>query len=102
MPSRSSQLPFGFRIVGGCQNERRLIDWQAAFVAYSQCDDRAEVGKEAYLSAFNFGPDFRQLLESTGSTAGWNCCAIWKFSAEAMVGGVKVAEATISALIADE
>ena len=27
---------------------------------------------------------------------------IWKFSAEAMVGGVKVAEATISALIADE
>jgi 3-hydroxyacyl-[acyl-carrier-protein] dehydratase len=27
---------------------------------------------------------------------------IWKFSAEAMVGGTKVAEATISALIADE
>jgi 3-hydroxyacyl-[acyl-carrier-protein] dehydratase len=27
---------------------------------------------------------------------------IWKFSAEAMVDGVKVAEATISALIADE
>ncbi|HET7717355.1 MAG TPA: 3-hydroxyacyl-ACP dehydratase FabZ [Bauldia sp.] len=27
---------------------------------------------------------------------------IWKFSAEALVGGVKVAEATISALIADE
>jgi len=27
---------------------------------------------------------------------------IWKFSAEAMVGDVKVAEATISALIADE
>lgn len=27
---------------------------------------------------------------------------IWKFSAEALVGGVKVAEATISALIAEE
>ena len=27
---------------------------------------------------------------------------IWKFSAEALVGGTKVAEATISALIADE
>lgn len=27
---------------------------------------------------------------------------IWKFSAEAMVSGIKVAEATISALIADE
>ena len=70
---------YGFRIVGDCRNERRLIDWQAAFDAYCQCDDRADVNREAYLSAFTFGSAFRQHLERTGSTKGYNgeCGALW-------------------------
>ncbi len=62
----------GFRIVGPCTNERRLVDWQAAFVAYAELDERAEVNREAYLSAFTFGEDFRQHLDATGSTKGFD------------------------------
>ena len=42
-------------------------------------DPRAECGREAYLSAFQFGPDFRQHLETTGSTAGFPgpCWSPW-------------------------
>lgn len=71
--------PYGFRIVGDCHNERRLVNWGAAFVAYAGCDERAEVHREAYLSAFCFGTDFRDLLNSTGSTRGFAgpCGSLW-------------------------
>jgi len=54
----------GFRIVGPCTNERRLVDWQAALVGYASLDERAEVSSEAYLSAFTFGEEFRQRADS--------------------------------------
>lgn len=63
---------YGFRIVGPCTNERRLVDWQAAFVGYASCDARAEVSSEAYLSAFTFGDDFRRHLEANGSPKGFD------------------------------
>ena len=69
MPNNA--YPFGYRIVGSCNNDRRLIDWASAFTAYSDCDDRAEVNKESYLSAFCFGEDFKQLLTTSGSTKGF-------------------------------
>ena len=62
---------YGFRIVGGCYGERRLVDWQAAFAGHCAADPASELDRESYLSAFAFGPDFRTLLESTGSTAGY-------------------------------
>lgn len=62
----------GFRIVGPCINERRLVDWQAAFVGYASLDERAEVDNESYLSAFTFGDDFRRHHEATGSTKGFD------------------------------
>ena len=62
----------GFRIVGPCTNERRLVDWQAAFVGYATLDERAEVNRDAYLSAFTFDDDFRQHLDATGSTKGFD------------------------------
>ncbi len=70
---------YGFRIVGDCRNERRLTDWQKAFAAYADCDYRADVDKESYLSAFTFGPAFADFLNSTGSTKGYNgdCFALW-------------------------
>lgn len=75
----SDAMPFGFRIVGGVHNERRLVDASAAFVGYSQCDIRAEVNREAYLSAFYFGTEFQTLLNSTGSTKGYSgdCWSPW-------------------------
>ena len=59
----------GFRIVGPCTNERRLVEWPTAFVAYASLDERIDVNDEAYLSAFTFGEDFRKHLDATGSTA---------------------------------
>jgi len=62
---------YGFRVLGSPFDERRLVDWQRAFEAYAGCDERAEVDREAYLSAFTFGADFRGHLEGTGTTKGF-------------------------------
>jgi len=62
---------YGFRILGALHGERRPIDWLDAFTAYASCDPRAEVHKEAYLSAFTFGDAFHEYLKSTGSTKGY-------------------------------
>ena len=74
LPNGSGRSPnlLGFRIVGPCSNERRLVDWQAVFVGYAALDERADVNREAYLSAFTFGEDFRQHLDATGSTKGFD------------------------------
>ena len=62
----------GFRIVGPCTGERRLVCWPTAFVAYASLDERADVNREAYLSAFTFGEDFRRHLDANGSTKGFD------------------------------
>jgi len=73
------KLKYKFRIVGSCREQRRLVDAEVAFRAYAECDERAELNREAYLSAFNFGEDFREHLKETGSTAGFTgiCGADW-------------------------
>lgn len=63
---------YGFRVLGNCRQPRRLVDWQAAFRGYAELDPRAECHREAYLSAFTFGGDFREHLAATGSTAGFS------------------------------
>jgi hypothetical protein len=70
---------FGFRVVGNCENERRLVDAAAAFHGHAECDARAEVASECYLSAFQFADDFAEYLETTGSTKGFDgpCWAPW-------------------------
>lgn len=71
--------PYGFRIVGNCREDRRLVDAAAAFVGYADCVEQAEVHHESYLSAFQFGAAFRQLLAMTGSPKGYNgvCWSRW-------------------------
>lgn len=71
--------PFGFRILGSCDEERRLVDHAGAFLGYASLDPLAVVEREAYLSAFTFGPDFCELLESTGSCRGFvgACWSAW-------------------------
>ena len=64
--------PHGFRIVGPCTGDRRRVDAATAFRAYCQCDARANVEAEAYLSAFQFAGDFAEHLARTGSPAGFN------------------------------
>ncbi len=75
----TSECPYGFRIVGSIWETRRVVDATAAFSGYAACDERAEMHREAYLSAFQFGEDFRRLLLETGSTAGFSgpCSSPW-------------------------
>jgi hypothetical protein len=67
----NSGLPYGFRILGSCHDERRLVDWDRAFAGYAACDPRAEVEREGYLSAFAFGDEFRNHLTMNGTTKGY-------------------------------
>ena len=70
---------YGFRIVGSCRETRRLVDATAAFAGYATCDKRAEVSQESYLSAFQFGGEFRDHLNMTESTKGYRglCWSTW-------------------------
>jgi hypothetical protein len=69
----------GFRIVGRLTSRRRLVDLDSAFAGYADCDSRAEVNREAYLSAFAYTGEFRQHLAAIGSTKdyGGSCWAPW-------------------------
>lgn len=71
--------PYGFIVRGSPLTDRLLVDWTRAFNAYCQCDDRADVGQEGYLSAFCYGADFRRHLAETGSTKGYDglCGSRW-------------------------
>jgi hypothetical protein len=68
----SATHKYGFRIVGPCTGDRSRVHAATAFKAYCQCDPKAGVDREGYLSAFNFGDDFREHLTATGSPAGFN------------------------------
>ena len=74
-------LPFdiGFRVVGHKTARRRAIRHAAAFAAYADCDSRADIDREAYLSHFTFDTAFAEHLEREGSEAayGGRCGASW-------------------------
>lgn len=71
--------PYGFRIVGSCREARRVVDAAVALSGYAACDKRAEIETESYLSAFQFGDEFRLHLTGTGSTKGYvgACWSPW-------------------------
>jgi hypothetical protein len=73
------QLPYGFRVLGPATSHRRLIDFGLALAAYAECDPKAEVGREAYLSAFTYGDEFCRHLAENDSTRGFDgpCGAPW-------------------------
>ncbi len=68
----TSEFRYGFRVTGGRNADRLLIDWQSAFDAHLQDDERAASDRESYLSAFQFGPDFRDYLQHRGTSKGFS------------------------------
>ena len=100
----TSDFRYGFRILGGTCEPRRLVDAAAAFAAYAACDPQAEVDREAYLSAFRFGADFADHLKATGSTAGfsgpcWSPWLWWDIDAEELQYAHKDAGALAAFLV---
>ena len=68
----TAPLRYGFRVVGTTATRRRLVDAAAALAGYAACDAKAEVNREAYLSAFCYGEDFARYLAETGSCKGYS------------------------------
>lgn len=99
----TTKTTFGFRIVGPCTGERKLIDWHQAFAAYCAAEARAGVEREAYLSAFAFADDFRDHLARTGTTKGFDglCGAAWLWfdlDRDEAAGGIEAARRDAAAL----
>jgi hypothetical protein len=71
--------PYGFRVVGHKASKRRVVVHADALAAYCDCDDRAEIEREGYLSHFIFGQDFRDYVEQEGAEKGYDgpCGASW-------------------------
>jgi hypothetical protein len=48
-----------------------VVDAAAAFSVHAACDPRAQLDRECYLSAFQYGADFDAHLKRTGTTKGY-------------------------------
>jgi hypothetical protein len=70
--------PYGFRVLGSTSGARQLVDAAAAMRESAACE-RELTHNEAYFSAFQFGDDFREYLDSNGTVAGFGgrCWAPW-------------------------
>jgi hypothetical protein len=77
----NTTCPYGFHIWGDPSQPRLGVDASRALAGYASCAEEAKMEREAYLSAFTFGQDFRDLLESEGTVRGFTgpCSApfIW-------------------------
>lgn len=59
---------YGFRVVGGPHEPRRLVTWRKAFAAHCVGDVDTH---EAYLSAWTYGPELVAHMKATGGVAGY-------------------------------
>ncbi len=71
--------PYGLRVVGHRAGTRRLIIHAAAFCGYAECDSRADLERESFLTHFQFPSTFRDHFECEGSERGYSgpCGAEW-------------------------
>jgi hypothetical protein len=68
----TERTPFGFRVLDGTRETRRLVDATAAFSAYAADDPKAETLRTGYLSAFEYADDFKDHLEVHDTTKGFD------------------------------
>lgn len=54
----NAAMPFGYRIVGPCSLERKVVQYDRAFAAYAACDDLAQIDSEGFLSPFQYDNEF--------------------------------------------
>ena len=97
---------YGFRVVGDCRQPRRLVDAGRALAAYASCDERAELHRESFLSAFQFCFDFGEHLTATGSTKGfagacWAVLVWWDIDADGELERAREATRRLVVVITD-
>jgi len=66
-----SEFDVGLRVLGRLTGQRRRVPWQEAYASYLACESRAQVEREAYLSAFTFSSEMVEHLAAGGSPAGF-------------------------------
>jgi hypothetical protein len=71
--------PYGLRVVGHRAGTRRLVNHAAAFRAYAECDPRADLDRESYLTAFRFPFALREHFERERTEKGYGgpCGSDW-------------------------
>jgi hypothetical protein len=76
---KPNRFGFGFRVLGPASEPRRLIDHAVAFRAHAECDPKAELNRECYLSSFQFDGDFAAHLDAHASPRGFvgPCWSQW-------------------------
>lgn len=75
-----TRMPNALRVTGGKYGCRWFITFNDAWTAYTQCDPKAEVERESYLTAFTFAEDLRTYMRGNGnSESGYDgpCWAPW-------------------------
>lgn len=75
----TERTPFGFRVLDDATETRRLVNAAAAFSAHAADDPKAETHRTCYLSAFQYGDDFRGYLETHDTTKSFDglCGGRW-------------------------
>jgi hypothetical protein len=68
----TERTPFGFRVLDDVTETRRLVNAAAAFSAHADDDPKAETPRTCYLSAFEYGDDFKDYLETQDTTKGFD------------------------------
>ncbi|WDQ16798.1 DNA primase small subunit domain-containing protein [Rhodopirellula sp. P2] len=63
----NTAMPLGYRIVGPCSRERKVVQYDRAFAAYAACDDLAQIDSEGFLSPFQYD---NEILTRRIDTAG--------------------------------
>ncbi|TWU33741.1 DNA primase [Novipirellula artificiosorum] len=61
-------MPLGYRIVGPCDRERRLVDYDRAFAAYAACDSLAHTDQQGFLSPFQYDDAIRERIVKSDLT----------------------------------
>lgn len=69
----------GFWVSGSKYGPRQLVSARRCFEVFATCDESVRPAHEHYLSAFTYGPDFKDFVRDTGSTARFPgaCWAYW-------------------------
>ncbi len=59
-------MTLGYRIVGPCDRDRKIVNYDRAFAAYAACDDAAQVEREGFLSPFQYDDAIRDRSTDAG------------------------------------